>query len=247
MGKKQLQELRGNRIAMIFQEPMSALNPVYTIGDQMVEAIRLHLPYHRTQAAALAHELLTQVRIPDADKILKSYPFTLSGGMRQRVMIAMALSCKPDLLIADEPTTALDVTIQAQILLLMKQLKRETGSAILFITHDLGVISETADRVMVMYAGRVVETADTRELIKNPLHPYTQGLISSRPSGAIEGKRLKVVPGNVPSLLEKPGGCPFHPRCSLADGKCGREFPPVVAPAPGHAVACWRRAEAKEA
>lgn len=246
MDKKKLQELRGGRIAMIFQEPMAALNPVFTIGQQMTEALRLHLPYSREQAEKQALELLEQVRIPNAEKILRSYPFTLSGGMRQRVMIAMALSCKPDLLIADEPTTALDVTIQAQILSLMKQLKKETGSAIIFITHDLGVISETADRVLVMYAGKACESAPTAELIDNPLHPYTQGLIACRPSGETTRDRLKVIPGNVPSLLDKPSGCPFHPRCDCAMRLCEEVFPPVTEPTPGHTVACWKYAE-KEA
>jgi len=240
MDQKQLQELRGGRIGMIFQEPMVALNPVYTIGQQMVEALRLHLPYTKQEAEKRALEMLELVRIPNAEKILKSYPFTLSGGMRQRVMIAMAMSCKPDLLIADEPTTALDVTIQAQILLLMNQLKEETGSAIIFITHDLGVISETADRVLVMYAGKACESAETRELLRNPLHPYTRGLISCRPSGETTRNRLKVIPGNVPSLLDKPSGCPFHPRCDHATKACEECFPPMVEPVPGHTVACWK-------
>ncbi len=246
MDKKKLQELRGGRIAMIFQEPMAALNPVFTIGQQMVEALRLHLPYSHDLAEKRSLELLQQVRIPNAEKILRSYPFTLSGGMRQRVMIAMALACKPDLLIADEPTTALDVTIQAQILVLMKQLKEETGSAIIFITHDLGVIAETADRVLVMYAGKACESAETGELIRNPLHPYTQGLIACRPSGETTHNRLKVIPGNVPSLLDKPSGCPFHPRCDHATKRCTEAFPPTTEPLPGHTVACWKYAE-KEA
>jgi len=241
MDKKKLLELRGGRIAMIFQEPMVALNPVYTIGNQIREAMKLHHIVPKSQANERALELLNQVRIPNADKILRSYPFMLSGGMRQRVMIAMALSCKPDLLIADEPTTALDVTIQAQILSLMNQLKKETGSAIIFITHDLGVISEIADRTMVMYAGKVCESAATDDIIFNPQHPYTQGLISSKPSGlTTEGNRLKVIPGNVPSLLHKPSGCPFHPRCLHMKDICAKEFPKTMEVAPGHTVACWR-------
>lgn len=239
MDKKKLQELRGSRIAMIFQEPMAALNPVYTIGQQMVEAIRLHLPYSREAAEKRALELLQQVRIPNAEKVLRSYPFTLSGGMRQRVVIAMAMSCEPDLLIADEPTTALDVTIQAQILALMKQMKEKAGTAILFITHDLGVIAETADRVMVMYSGKVCESATTYELIHRPMHPYTQGLIASRPSGQTDKDRLRVIPGNVPSLLEKPSGCPFHPRCDFAQDICEEQFPPSIQVSDTHAVACW--------
>lgn len=246
MDKDRLRELRGGHIAMIFQEPMAALNPVYTVSQQLVEALRLHTIATKAEAEAKALELLQQVRIPNAETILRSYPFTLSGGMRQRVMIAMAMSCKPDLLIADEPTTALDVTIQAQILALMKQLKKETGSAIIFITHDLGVIAETADRVMVMYAGKVCESAETRELIKNPLHPYTRGLIMSKPSGSTVRSRLKVIPGNVPSLLDKPPGCPFHPRCGLAIDICEQEFPPCKEYLPGHTVACWRMGEEEE-
>jgi oligopeptide/dipeptide ABC transporter ATP-binding protein len=243
MDESKMRELRGRRIAMIFQEPMAALNPVYTVSQQIVEALRLHTSLTRAQAEERALDLLQQVRIPHAEKVMNSYPFTLSGGMRQRVMIAMAMSCQPDLLIADEPTTALDVTIQAQILGLMKLLKRETDSAIIFITHDLGVISETADRVMVMYAGKVCESARTRELLRHPLHPYTRGLIASKPSGKTLNNRLRVIPGNVPSLLNKPPGCPFHPRCELADELCQKEFPPTLEKSPGHTVACWRQLE----
>lgn len=244
MDKNKLLELRGGRIAMIFQEPMVALNPVYTIGNQMIEAMRLHNIVPKNLANERAHELLEQVRIPNADKILRSYPFMLSGGMRQRVMIAMALSCKPDLLIADEPTTALDVTIQAQILNLINQLKKQTGSAIIFITHDLGVISEIADRTMVMYAGKVCESGATDDIIFNPQHPYTQGLIASKPSGlTTDGKRLKVIPGNVPSLLHKPSGCPFHPRCPHMKAICTEQFPGTTEVKPGHTVACWLHSE----
>ena len=240
MNKHKLRALRGGRIAMIFQEPMSALNPVYTIKQQIVEAIRNHLPLSRHDAADLALDLLKQVRIPNPENVLKGYPFTLSGGMRQRVAIAMALSCKPDLLIADEPTTALDVTIQAQVLRTMKNLKEETGTAILFITHDLGILAETADRIMIMYAGKVCESGWTRDIIKNPLHPYTQGLINSRPTGqATENKRLKVIEGNVPSLMDKPSGCPFHPRCRHAMPQCSEAFPETKEVETDHYTACW--------
>ena len=240
MDKKKLLELRGSRIAMIFQEPMAALNPVYTIGQQMREALKLHMTITKAEADARCLELLKQVRIPNAEKVMKSYPFTLSGGMRQRVVIAMAMSCQPELLIADEPTTALDVTIQAQILLLMKKLKEENNMSIIFITHDLGVISETADRVMVMYAGKVCEVAPTKELIRSAYHPYTKGLIASKPGTKETGDRLRTIPGNVPSLLDKPSGCPFHPRCSEACERCKKEFPPTVQINPEHAVACWK-------
>ncbi|MDR1440430.1 MAG: ABC transporter ATP-binding protein [Clostridiales bacterium] len=241
MRAQMLAELRGSRISMIFQEPMAALNPVFTIENQMVETVRRHLPLSKREASALSLAQLKRVRIPSAEAVMRAYPFALSGGMRQRVLISMAMICKPDLLIADEPTTALDVTIQARILEIMKQQKQETGCAVIFITHDIGVIAETADRTMVMYAGKVCELAPTEELIRSPAHPYAQGLIASKPSGKpTAGNRLKVIPGNVPSLADKPAGCPFHPRCEYAETLCANQFPPMVEKTPGHSVACWR-------
>jgi oligopeptide transport system ATP-binding protein len=210
-----MRRVRGARVAMIFQEPMSALNPVMTIGAQIVEGIRLHKGLGRRAAYAEAVELLRQVGIPAPDKRVHDYPHLLSGGMRQRAMIAMALSCDPDVLIADEPTTALDVTVQAQILELLVDIRDLTGMAVVLITHDLGVVAETADRVCVMYAGRVVETGVAREVFANPLHPYTRGLLESvpRPDRGVE--RLRVIPGRVPDPLSFPPGCRFHPRCDL--------------------------------
>ena len=244
MDKRKLLELRGGRIGMIFQEPMVALNPVLTIGDQIREALRLHKSIGRAESDRRALELLESVKIPNTAKVLQSYPFMLSGGMQQRVMIAMAMSCAPDILIADEPTTALDVTIQAQILALISQLKKDSGSAVIFITHDLGVISEVADRTMVMYMGKVCESGSTDDIIYNPLHPYTQGLIASKPSALTpEARRLKVIPGNVPSLSDKPPGCPFHPRCSSATPVCSAEMPVMTEVGEGHNVACHRYGE----
>jgi peptide/nickel transport system ATP-binding protein/oligopeptide transport system ATP-binding protein len=237
MSDAEIHALRGGEISMIFQEPMTALNPVFTIGNQLEEVILLHQKVQKKESAAIALDWLKKVRIPNPEGVLRSYPFTLSGGMRQRVMIAIALACRPKLLIADEPTTALDVTIQAQILDLISGIKKETGVSCIFITHDLGVISEMADRVMVMYSGKVCEIAPTAELIANPLHPYTKGLIASRPNG--QGRRLVTIPGSVPSLRDKPPGCPFHPRCPAAQNLCASAFPPVFDPGSGHSVYCW--------
>lgn len=246
LNKNQLRELRGARISMIFQEPMSALNPVYTIGQQMCEAVRLHLPLSKQEATELSLALLQQVRIPDARRVFDSYSFTLSGGLRQRVMIAMALACKPDLLIADEPTTALDVTIQASIMALIRQLREETGMAVILVSHDLSLISESADHILVMYAGRVCEYAPAEELVTNPMHPYTLGLIRSRPSGlqSTDG-RLQVIPGSVPSLADKPAGCPFHPRCTFVMPRCSEEAPPETMLSGGHSVYCWLCADSE--
>lgn len=240
MSEKELQKLRGKDISVIFQEPMTALNPLYTVGNQMQEALRIHQKKKGREAQELCVHYLEKVKIPTPKEMLLRYPFSLSGGMRQRVMIAMALITKPKLIIADEPTTALDVTIQAQILELMNELKSETGSSFLFITHDLGVISEMADRVVVMYGGKVCEEAPVDQLFENALHPYTLGLIQSRPRADFTGDRLPVIPGNVPSLNDKPSGCPFHPRCQEADERCRREFPPDTWLQEGHRVACWK-------
>jgi oligopeptide/dipeptide ABC transporter ATP-binding protein len=214
LSESQMRKVRGKEIAMIFQEPMTSLNPVYTVGDQIVEAVRLHQGVTVKQAYEIAEESLNDVGIADPHRRLRAYPHELSGGMRQRVMIAMALSCKPRLLIADEPTTALDVTIQAQILELLSSLQRETGMAILLITHDLGVVAENADVVNVMYASRIVETADVQTLFDHPRHPYTQGLFRSIPRLGQSAARLQTIPGAVPNPAHFPVGCKFHPRCA---------------------------------
>ena len=235
-----MRELRGNRISMIFQEPMTSLNPAFTIGDQIVEGIVRHRRGTRGEAKARAIEMLRKVRIPSPEHRFDEYPHRLSGGMRQRVMIAMALSCEPKLLIADEPTTALDVTIQAQILDLMRALREETGTAIVLITHDLGVIAEVADDVVVMYAGRIVERAPVAALFDSPQHPYTIGLLGSIPRLHIEQERLAAIEGQVPNPETPVQGCRFHPRCPFAVERCAREAPPPVGIAPDHLVACWR-------
>ncbi|HKO52936.1 MAG TPA: ABC transporter ATP-binding protein [Polyangiaceae bacterium] len=242
MDRRKLDQLRGQRIAMIFQEPMTAFDPVFSIGEQIVETILRHEQVSRAEAWQRAVKLLERVHIPDADLRMKQIPEELSGGMRQRAMIAMALACKPDLLIADEPTTALDVTIQAQILALLKELQREEGMAILLITHDLGVAAEMADRVVVMYAGRIAEQASVTELFARPLHPYTRGLLRSSvlPTGQGRGTRLAAIPGSMPRLDEMPDGCRFHPRCSLASERC-REQAPTLQRVGGleRDVSCW--------
>lgn len=239
MSEKELRRLRGREISVIFQEPMTALNPLYTIGNQMKEALKVHQKISGKEAQKKCIEYLEKVKIPMPQDMMFRYPFSLSGGMRQRVMIAMALITRPKLIIADEPTTALDVTIQAQILDLMNELKAESQGSYIFITHDLGVISEIADRVVVMYGGKVCEIAPTGQLFENPLHPYTLGLIQSRPGNNFEGNRLPVIPGNVPSLNNKPEGCPFHPRCKYATENCKKEFPPEKNAEEGHLVFCW--------
>jgi oligopeptide/dipeptide ABC transporter ATP-binding protein len=239
----EMRKIRGNDISMIFQEPMTSLNPVYTIGDQIAEAIQLHQGLNYKEAIDKAIEMLRLVGIPLPERRVKEYPHQLSGGMRQRVMIAMALSCNPKLLIADEPTTALDVTIQAQILELMKKLKKELGMAIMLITHDLGVVAEMCERVIVMYGGKVVEEADVVSLFKNPLHPYTEGLLKSIPRMDEDVEKLHVIEGVVPNPLHLPQGCRFHPRCPYAVEKCTQSQPELEQVAPGRYVACFLSAE----
>lgn len=238
--EERLREIRGNEISMIFQEPMTSLNPVFSIGDQLIEGIKLHLKVKTKEAKACAIEMLEKVGIPRAEAMMKEYPHALSGGMRQRVMIAMALACKPKLLIADEPTTALDVTIQAQILELMKKMRQESETAIMLITHDLGVIAEMADKVIVMYAGQVVEESDVFTLFDDPRHPYTKGLMESIPHIEYEAsQRLTSIPGTVPSHSYMPKGCRFHTRCLHATERCQREQPPLLAAGQEHLVRCW--------
>jgi peptide/nickel transport system ATP-binding protein len=245
--EEQMRKVRGNDISMIFQEPMTSLNPVMTIGKQIAEALTLHRDMNRKAALKRAVEMLDLVKIPEPSQRAKEYPHQLSGGMRQRAMIAMALACNPKVLIADEPTTALDVTIQAQILELILELQREFGAAVILITHDLGVVAETARRVIVMYAGRKVEEADVGELFARPLHPYTVGLMASIPRldlmrGEVKdgaNGRLQEIPGIVPPLFALPEGCAFAPRCPKADDHCRRERPDYKEKRPGHWAACW--------
>lgn len=239
---EEMRKIRGDDITMVFQEPMTSLNPVYTIGDQVAEVIRVHRSgVHRREAMSRAVELLNMVGIPNAERRVKEYPHNFSGGQRQRVMIAMALANDPDLLILDEPTTALDVTIQAQILELVKDLQNRVNTAVMLITHDLGVVAEMSQRIIVMYAGRVVEDGDALSVLKDPLHPYTKGLLASIPSLGLKGQRLNVIQGSVPNPLRMPAGCKFAPRCPYVMAKCTIDEPSLAAP-PGHqarTVRCW--------
>lgn len=237
--KEEMRKIRGKEIAMIFQEPMTSLNPVYTVGQQIMEAVLIHEDMTKEQTRERAIQMLDLVKIPDAEKRLNSYPHEFSGGMRQRVMIAMALSCNPEFLICDEPTTALDVTIQAQILNLINELKEKTGTAVMMITHDLGVISEVADNVMVMYAGQVVEYTDVDTVFEKPLHPYTQGLISCIPKLGGQEEKLSTIKGMVPSFNDMPEGCLFCPRCEYAKDICRKERPELV-DLDGHQVRCFK-------
>lgn len=241
----EMRRIRGNQISMIFQEPMTSLNPVWSIGNQISEAVMLHQNVSRHEANDKAVEMLKLVKIPEPARRAKEYPHQLSGGMRQRAMTAMALACNPHVLLADEPTTALDVTIQAQILDIILELQERLGTAVVMITHDLGVVAETAQRVIVMYGGKKVEEADVVELFESPLHPYTQGLLAAVPHlAAMSGlepahNRLKEIPGIVPALVNLPKGCTFAPRCPFASDVCRNEFPPYEMKRPGHGVACW--------
>jgi peptide/nickel transport system ATP-binding protein len=238
LSQDEMRKVRGKRIGMIFQDPLTSLNPLYRIGDQLVETIRTHLPLNATQARQRAIDLLAQVGIPAPEKRIDGYPHEFSGGMRQRVVIALALCAEPELVIADEPTTALDVSVQAQIIALIKTLCREHGAAVMLITHDMGVIAETADRVAVMYAGRVAEIGPVRDVVKSPLHPYAQGLMGSIPTLSGHDTRLVQIPGSMPRLNAIPQGCAFNPRCGQAFARCFAERPEPSSPVPGRFVAC---------
>lgn len=236
----EMSRVRGKRIAMIFQEPMLALDPVFVVGDQIAETIVRHEGASWRDAMGRARELLELVQIPSAKRRLKAYPHEMSGGMRQRAMIALALSCRPDVLLADEPTTALDVTVQIQILLLLRELQREFGMAVIFVTHDVGVAAEISDRLSVMYAGKFVETGPSVDVIETPRHPYTEGLLASTVHGILRGRRLDAIPGLPPDLSELPAGCAFAPRCRYATEPCRAADPAVVAVAPNHTTRCIR-------
>ncbi|HAD29256.1 MAG TPA: peptide ABC transporter ATP-binding protein [Rhodobacteraceae bacterium] len=237
---KALSDIRGSLVSMVFQDPMTSFDPLFTIGYQISETIQTHGNTGKKAALAQARELLAKVEIKHPDRVLKQYPHQLSGGMLQRAMIAMALSCEPRLLIADEPTTALDVTVQAQILQLITDLQQETGMSLIIITHDLGVIAETVDRVVVMYGGKVMEIGDTREIFEDPLNPYTKALIESIPGREAGKRKLIEIPGSSPNALSPPSGCPFHPRCKLADDKCASDAPNLSTFGKNRSAACWK-------
>ncbi|MEM1994273.1 MAG: ABC transporter ATP-binding protein [Nitrososphaerales archaeon] len=237
--KEELRRLRGSKIAMVFQDPMTSLNPVFTVGEQLAEVFKIHKGLGEKEALAKAVELLDMVRVPDPSESVKRYPHQFSGGMRQRVMIAMALACRPTLLIADEPTTALDVTVQAQILDLFKRLIKELNTSTILISHDLGVVAELCDTVAIQYAGRIVERAPLRKLLDKPLHPYTQGLLDSLPKLTKEEEKLKPIPGSIPNPIEYPSGCKFHPRCKYVFERCVAEEPLDLEVEANHFVRCW--------
>ncbi|MDF1794560.1 MAG: ABC transporter ATP-binding protein [Thalassobaculaceae bacterium] len=244
--ERRMRELRGRDIAMIFQDPMHSLNPVLTIGEQIGETLRIHQGLDRKAAQVAAANLLDMVRIPDATRRVTDYPHQLSGGMRQRVMIAMAIACRPRLLIADEPTTALDVTVQAQILELLRDLREEIGMSVILISHDLGLVAEFAERVIVMYAGELVEDAPARTIFEAPAHPYSEGLLRAIPSADVDTHRLYAIPGRIPDPGNRPPGCNFEPRCSLAQATCAASPPPLDPIAPEHRIRCPIRSAAKE-
>ncbi|MEH7502700.1 ABC transporter ATP-binding protein [Neobacillus drentensis] len=246
LSKKEMRNLRGSEMSMIFQEPMTSLNPVYSVGDQIGESLKIHRKLKRKERKETVVDLLKQVGIPRADEIYHSYPHQLSGGMRQRVMIAMAMACDPKLIIADEPTTALDVTIQAQILELMKELQRKKGMSMILITHDLGVVSEVCDRLVVMYAGKIVETGPVKEVLSNPSHPYTKGLLASLPKKGQKAKRLNFIPGQVPAPLNWGKGCRFADRCPYVMSECHNSMPPLFEVNKMHESACWLASEGEE-
>lgn len=235
---RKLSSYRGGEVSMVFQEPALALDPVYTVGDQIAETVMRHRGIGRKEAMDVALDMLMKVRIPSPERRLKNYPHEMSGGMRQRAMIALALSCRPRLLLADEPTTALDATVQIQILLLLRELQQEFGMGIIFVTHDIGVAVEISDRVAVMYAGNIVEEGSIRDIIRDARHPYTRGLLSANLHDVAKGTRLEAIPGAPPSLETKPASCQFAPRCSMAMPSCSQGLPPFVAPGPGRRVAC---------
>ncbi len=245
-GRRRLRRIRGNEISIIFQEPMSSLNPVFTVGNQMIEVVMLHQRVNRNEARRICIQMLYQVKMPDPEQLLTRYPHELSGGMRQRAMIAMELSCRPDLLLADEPTTALDVTVQAQVLTILEELTRQHGVSVLFISHDLGVIAQLCDRVAVMYAGKIVEIARVWDLFARPVHPYTCGLLQAVPRIDAEREELAVISGTVPGLIQPPAGCRFHPRCSQVFAPCDRYVPSLRQVEPDHRVACHLYREARE-